>query len=55
MKQKRVEKEKIRIMGRTIPTVENEERERELQIIATRGGKYGKVKLYSRLALQHSR
>ncbi len=27
-------------MGRTIPTAENEERERELQIIATRGGKF---------------
>jgi hypothetical protein len=27
---KRQEKERIRIMGRTIPTVEDEEREREL-------------------------
>jgi hypothetical protein len=26
-------------MGRHIPTVEDEERERELQIIATKGGK----------------
>jgi uncharacterized membrane protein (DUF106 family) len=38
MKLKKLEKERIRIMGRHIPTVEDEERERELQIIATRGG-----------------
>lgn len=38
MKLKKQEKERVRIMGRHIPTVGDEERERELQIIATRGG-----------------
>ena len=37
LRQKRLEKEKIRLMGRHIPTGEDEEHERELQIIATRG------------------
>jgi hypothetical protein len=39
LKQKRLEKEKLRLMGRHIPTADDEARERELQIIATRGGK----------------
>ena len=34
---KRLEKEKLRLMGRRIPTADDEEHERELQIIATRG------------------
>jgi hypothetical protein len=38
MRLKKQEKERIRIMGRHIPTVNDDERERELQIIATKGG-----------------
>lgn len=30
MKQKRLEKDKLRLMGRSIPTADDEEREREL-------------------------
>jgi len=37
---KKIEKERIRIMGRRIPTANDEEKERELQIIATRGGNF---------------
>ena len=37
-KTKRLEKEKLRLMGRHLPSAVDEERERELQIIATRGG-----------------
>ena len=37
MRKKRAEKERIRLMGRHIPTAEDEEHERELQIIATKG------------------
>lgn len=40
LRQKKLERERIRIMGRTIPTVEDEHRERELQIVATKGGNY---------------
>ena len=35
---KRLEKERLRLMGRTIPTAEDEGNERELQIVATKGG-----------------
>lgn len=38
LKQKKLEKERLRIMGRTIPTAEDEPKERELQIVATKGG-----------------
>lgn len=38
LKQKRLEKEKIRLMGRHLPTVEDEDHERELQVVATKGG-----------------
>eukprot|EP00347_Sterkiella_histriomuscorum_P018550 403345084 len=37
VRQKKQEKERLRIMGRNIPTVEDEPRERELQIFATKG------------------
>lgn len=37
LRKKRLEKEKIRLMGRHIPTADDEEHERELAIIATRG------------------
>ena len=38
LKQKRLDKEKLRLMGRHIPTAADEEHERELAIIATKGG-----------------
>ena len=34
---KRAAKEQIKLMGRHIPTVDDEEQERELQIIAAKG------------------
>lgn len=37
LRKKRLEKEKIRLMGRHIPTGDDEEHERELAIVATRG------------------
>ena len=37
LRKKQAAKEKIRLMGRHIPTVDDEEHERELQIIATKG------------------
>jgi len=37
LKKKKLEKEKIRLMGRHIPTADDEDHERELAIIATRG------------------
>ena len=37
MRAKRAEKERVRLMGRHIPTGEDEAHERELQIIATKG------------------
>jgi hypothetical protein len=37
LRQKRLEKERIRLMGRHLPTVDDEDHERELQIVATKG------------------
>jgi hypothetical protein len=37
LKAKRAAKERLRLMGRHIPTVDDEPHERELQIIATKG------------------
>ena len=37
LRKKRIIKEQIRLMGRHIPTAEDEDHERELQIIATKG------------------
>ena len=41
-------------MGRHIPTVDDEERERELQVIATKGGTYLSILMeYSRAIIQY--
>ena len=58
-KAKRLEKEKLRLMGRHLPSAVDEERERELQIIATRGGTPYSIYpgmsyiMYSCAAIQH--